>query len=107
MQEFRQGGVSSELDDTAEGFCAFGLDVLRCPRCAGRMPLMATIDDLAVIQRIHGRDWEMRAVFMENPVHGRPASPVVGRRDQRQTIACSVLVSKKWALPMSKTRSMS
>ena len=52
MQEFRQGGMSSELDDTAEGFCAFGLDVLRCPRCAGRMPLMATIDDLAVIQRI-------------------------------------------------------
>jgi hypothetical protein len=31
---------------------AFDLDVLRCPRCAGRMPLIATIDDPAVIQRI-------------------------------------------------------
>ncbi len=31
---------------------AFDLDILRCPRCAGRMQLIATIDDPAVIQRI-------------------------------------------------------
>jgi hypothetical protein len=31
---------------------AFDFDVLRCPRCAGRMQLIATIDDPAVIQRI-------------------------------------------------------
>jgi hypothetical protein len=31
---------------------AFDLDVLCCPRCAGRMQLLATIDDPAVIQRI-------------------------------------------------------
>jgi hypothetical protein len=31
---------------------AFDLDVLRCPRCAGRMELIATIDDPAVIHRI-------------------------------------------------------
>jgi hypothetical protein len=31
---------------------AFDLDVLRCPRCGGRMQLIATIDDPAVIQRI-------------------------------------------------------
>ena len=31
---------------------AFDLDVLRCPRCAGRMELIATIDDPAVIDRI-------------------------------------------------------
>lgn len=31
---------------------AFELDVLRCPRCAGRMQLIATIDEPAVIQRI-------------------------------------------------------
>jgi hypothetical protein len=31
---------------------AFDLDVLRCPRCAGRMQLIATIEDPAVIQRI-------------------------------------------------------
>jgi hypothetical protein len=29
---------------------AFDLDVLRCPRCAGRMQLIATLDDPAVIQ---------------------------------------------------------
>jgi hypothetical protein len=31
---------------------AFDLDVLRCPRCAGRLQLIATIEDPAVIQRI-------------------------------------------------------
>ena len=31
---------------------AFDLDVLRCPRCAGRMELIVTIDDPAVIHRI-------------------------------------------------------
>ena len=31
---------------------AFDLDVLRCPRCAGRMQFIATIEDPAVIQRI-------------------------------------------------------
>jgi hypothetical protein len=31
---------------------AFDLDILRCPRCAGRMQLIATIEDPAVIQRI-------------------------------------------------------
>jgi len=31
---------------------AFDLDVLRCPRCARRMQLIATIDDPAVIQKI-------------------------------------------------------
>jgi hypothetical protein len=31
---------------------AFNLDVLRCPRCTGRMQLIATIEDPAVIQRI-------------------------------------------------------
>ena len=33
----------------------FDLDVLRCPRCAGRMQLIATIDDPAVIQKILAR----------------------------------------------------
>ncbi|HEV2057650.1 MAG TPA: transposase [Methylomirabilota bacterium] len=31
---------------------AIDLDVLRCPRCAGRMPRIATIDDPAVMQKI-------------------------------------------------------
>ena len=34
---------------------AFDLDVLRWPRCAGRMELIATIDDPAVIHRILAR----------------------------------------------------
>jgi len=31
---------------------AFDLDVLRCPRCAGRMELIATIEDPVVIAQI-------------------------------------------------------
>jgi hypothetical protein len=31
---------------------AFGLDVLRCPRRAGRMELIATIEDPVVIHQI-------------------------------------------------------
>jgi hypothetical protein len=31
---------------------AFEADVLACPRCGGRMVVLATIDDAAVIQRI-------------------------------------------------------
>jgi len=31
---------------------AFDIDVLRCPHCAGRMRLIATIEDPAVIARI-------------------------------------------------------
>jgi hypothetical protein len=58
---------------------AFDLDVLRCPRCAGRMQLIATIEDPAVIQRIlahrglpGARDgppppWSMIAAGAEQP----------------------------------------
>jgi len=31
---------------------AFGLDVLACPRCGGRLRLVALIDEAAVVQRI-------------------------------------------------------
>ena len=31
---------------------AFEADVLACPRCGGRMTVLATIDDPAVIRRI-------------------------------------------------------
>ena len=31
---------------------AFAADVLACPRCGGRMVVLATIDDPAVIRRI-------------------------------------------------------
>ena len=35
-----------------ERLVPFDLDVLRCPRCAGRMELIATVDDPAVVVRI-------------------------------------------------------
>ncbi len=31
---------------------AFGLDVLACPRCGGRLRLIATIEDPAVVEQI-------------------------------------------------------
>ena len=33
---------------------AFGFDVLACPRCGGRLRLVALIDEAAVVQRILG-----------------------------------------------------
>jgi hypothetical protein len=39
---------------------AFDLDVLRCPRCAGRMQLIATIDDPAIIQSRRRLSWMSR-----------------------------------------------
>ena len=65
---------------------AFDPDVLRCPRCAGRMQLIATIEDPAVIQRILAhlglpgtRDdpqlpWSMTAAGAEQPT--LPGVPV-------------------------------
>ena len=62
-----------------------GLDVLECPRCSGRLRLIAVIDDPAVIQRIlrHlGLPTGMpearpaRSPPMTEPVHG--ATPQVG-----------------------------
>jgi hypothetical protein len=62
---------------------AFDLDVLRCPRCAGRMQLIATIEDPAVIQRIRAhlglpgtREGLATPVFQE------------GDRDQTGTQKC-------------------
>jgi hypothetical protein len=64
----------------------FDLDVLRCPRCAGRMQLIAAIEDPAVIQRILAhlglpgtRDdpqppWSMTAAGAEQPT--LPGVPV-------------------------------
>ena len=31
---------------------SFGIDVLRCPSCDGRMELLATIEDPAIVHRI-------------------------------------------------------
>ena len=42
-----EGVISEE-----EGRRAFEADVLSCPRCGGRMTVLATIDDPAVIHRI-------------------------------------------------------
>ena len=61
---------------------AFDLDVLRCPRCAGRMELIATIDDPAVILRIlahlalpGARDAPARPAAVSPPRDAQPALP--------------------------------
>jgi hypothetical protein len=52
---------------------AFDLDVLRCPRCAGRMQLIATIDDPAVIHCILAHLALPGA--RDDPAHPAAASP--------------------------------
>src|SRR5262249_25812528 len=61
---------------------AFNLDVLRCPRCAGRMELIATVDDPAVIHRIlahlalpSARDDPESAAVVSPPRDDQPAPP--------------------------------
>jgi hypothetical protein len=61
---------------------AFDLDVLRCPRCAGRMALIATIEDPAVIARIlahlglpGARDGPEPAAVVSRPRDDQPALP--------------------------------
>ena len=61
---------------------AFDLDVLRCRRCAGRMELIATIDDPAVISRIlahlrspGARDGPESAAVVSPPRDAQPALP--------------------------------
>ena len=61
---------------------AFDLDVLRCPRCAGRMELIATIDNPAVIARIlahlgppGARDGPEPAASVSAPGDGQPPLP--------------------------------
>jgi len=51
---------------------AFDLDVLRCPRCAGRMQLIATIEDPAVIQRI------LAHLGLPNTREGPPSCSMAG-----------------------------
>jgi len=65
---------------------AFDLDVLRCPRCAGRMELVATIDDPAVIARILAHLGLPGA--REGP---EPASSVSPPRDAQPALPFAVL----------------
>ena len=65
---------------------AFDLDVLRCPRCAGRMELIAAIDDPTVISRIlahlrlpGARDGPESAAVASPPRDARPALPAALR----------------------------
>ena len=65
---------------------AFDLDVLRCPRCAGRMELIATIDDPVLIHRIlahlglpGARDGPEPASSVSPPRDDQPALPFAVR----------------------------
>jgi hypothetical protein len=65
---------------------AFDLDVLRCPRCAGRMELIATIDDPAVIARI------LAHLGLPGVREGpEPASSVSPPRDAQPALPFAVL----------------
>jgi hypothetical protein len=63
---------------------AFDLDVLRCPRCAGRMQLIATIDDPAVIQRI------LAHLGLPGARDGLPLPPLVSTAPAEQPVLPSV-----------------
>ena len=59
----------------------FDLDVLRCPRCAGRMERIATIDDPAVIHRI------LAHLGLPGARDGpEPAAAVSSSRDDQPTL---------------------
>ena len=67
---------------------AFDLDVLRCPRCGGRMELIATVDDPAVIHRIlahlalpSARDDPESAAVVSPPRATSPHPPSRSRRE--------------------------
>jgi uncharacterized protein YbaR (Trm112 family) len=53
---------------------AFDLDVLACPRCGGRMSLIATIDDPRVIRKILGHLGLATEVPQAHPSRSPPAS---------------------------------
>src|SRR5437870_13042750 len=55
-------------------FSGFDLDVLACPRCGGRMSLIATIDDPRVIRKILGHLGLPTEVPQPRPSHPPPAS---------------------------------
>ena len=44
--------MSVPLREVQYETCSFGVDVLACPRCGGRLRLVALIDETSVIQRI-------------------------------------------------------
>lgn len=44
--------LSVPLREVQYETCSFGFDVLACPRCAGRLRLIALIEQASVIQRI-------------------------------------------------------
>ena len=44
--------MSVPLREVQYETCSFGFDVLACPRCGGRLRLIALIEEAAVIERI-------------------------------------------------------
>jgi hypothetical protein len=53
---------------------SFDLDVLACPRCGGRMSLIATIDDPRIIRKILGHLGLPTEVPQPRPARPPPAS---------------------------------
>jgi hypothetical protein len=60
----------------------FGFDVLACPRCGGRLRLIALIEDAAVIGRILRHVSLPDTVPSPRPARAPPATKTVGRDDE-------------------------
>jgi hypothetical protein len=60
----------------------FGFDVLACPRCGGRLRLIALIEDVAVIGRILRHLGLPEMIPSPRPARAPPATPAIGRDDE-------------------------
>jgi hypothetical protein len=65
----------------------FGFDVLACPRCGGRLRLMALIQDAAVIGRILRHLGLPDRIPTPRPARAPPAATTAGGRDNEFTLA--------------------
>ena len=52
----------------------FGFDVLACPRCGGRLRLIALIDEAAVIERLLGHLGVPTTILTPRPARAPPVS---------------------------------
>ena len=64
-----------------------GFDVLACPRCVGRLRLIALIEDAAVIGRILRPLGLPETIPSPRPVRAPPATTTAGGRDDEFALA--------------------
>ena len=64
----------------------FGFDVLACPRCGGRLPLVALIEQASVVQRILRHLGLPTEVPEPRPARAPPLRPPYTVEDQFQQV---------------------